>query len=272
VALPESARHVRVRAMEVGQVVARAGDLFRREGRLIQVPPDRTTVFVGDTHGDRDATERVLHRFPPPEHVIVFLGDYVDRGDDSLGNLTLLLEAKLAHPGRIFMLMGNHEVWAVTPFSPADFWERLSPREGKAYGETLAELPVAAHHPAGVLALHGALPDVVHIEDIARIELGSADWRKITWGDWADVPGYAFGSGVSGRPTFGASYFVEVASRLGIRILIRAHQPSAPTFLFEDRCLTLFTSRAYGTTPRQVAVLRPGISLRSARDLELVEI
>ncbi len=250
---------------------ARLLDILRQEGRLVSLPAEQTTVFVGDTHGDRDATERVLDRFPPGAHVLVFLGDYVDRGPDSLGNLTLLLEAKLAHPDRVFMLMGNHEAWTVIRFSPADFWQALSPREEKAYGETLAELPFAAHHPAGVLALHGALPDVVRIEDIARIELGSADWRKITWGDWADVPGYALGSGVSGRPTFGASYFAEVASRLGIRNLIRAHQPSAPTFLFEDRCLTLFTSRAYGAT-RQVAVLRPGTSLRSARDLELVAV
>lgn len=253
-------------------LLARLRELLGKEGRLISLPADRTAVFVGDTHGDRDAAERVLHKFPPPDHVIVFLGDYVDRGDDSLGNLTLLLEAKLAHPGRVFMLMGNHEAWAVTPFSPADFWEALSPREERAYGDTLAALPFAAHHPAGVLALHGALPDVERLADIARVRLGSADWRKITWGDWADVPGYAFGSGVSGRPTFGASYFAEVASRLEVRILIRSHQPSAPTFLFEDRCLTLFTSRAYGAAPRQVAVLRPGCGLRSARDLELVEV
>lgn len=257
--------------MELGQILARAGELFRREGRLIRLPP-RTIVFVGDTHGDRDATEQVLDRFPPAEHVLVFLGDYVDRGPDSPGNLRLLLQAKLDHPDRVFLLMGNHEAWAVTPFSPADFWERLSPHEEKAYGEALAELPFAGYHPAGVLALHGALPDVARLADIEQVCLGSAEWRTITWGDWADVPGYALGSGVSGRPTFGASYFARLMSRLGVRALIRAHQPSAPMFLFEDRCLTLFTTHAYGGTPRQVAVLRPGEPLRCARDLELVEI
>ncbi|HAZ27318.1 TPA: serine/threonine protein phosphatase, partial [Candidatus Acetothermia bacterium] len=65
-------------------------DLLTREGRLVSLHDERTTVFVGDIHGDRDATERVLDRFPPGEHVLVFLGDYVDRGDDSVGNLTLL--------------------------------------------------------------------------------------------------------------------------------------------------------------------------------------
>jgi len=253
-----------------GGLLTRMRDLLTREGRLVSLHDERTTVFVGDIHGDRDATERVLDRFPPGEHVLVFLGDYVDRGDDSVGNLTLLLEAKLAHPDHVFLLMGNHEAWAVTPFSPADFWQALSLGEEKRYGDTLSALPFAAWHPAGILALHGALPDVARIEDIGRIELGSSDWRKIAWGDWADVPGYGLGS-LAGRPAFGADYFNAVASRLEIKVLVRAHQPSAPTFLFGDRCLTLFTSRAYQAT-RQVAVFRPGRSLRSARDLELVRI
>lgn len=237
---------------------------------MINLPSDRTAVFVGDTHGDREATERVLERFPPGEHVLAFLGDYVDRGSDSLGNLTLLLEAKLAHPDSVRLLMGNHEAWAVRPFSPADFWQGLSPNAEEALGNVLLGLPFAAYHPAGVLALHGALPDVGDPAEISRISLGSAEWRAMTWGDWEDAPGYAFGAGQTGRPAFGRDYFAEVASRLGIAVLIRSHQPAAPTFLYNDRCLTLFTSQAYGGTVRRVAVLRPGRTIRSARDLELV--
>ncbi|MBC7170713.1 serine/threonine protein phosphatase [Candidatus Bipolaricaulota bacterium] len=254
---------------DLARALERAVDAGRR---LISLPPARTTVFVGDTHGDRDATSRVLDRFPPGEHALVFLGDYVDRGPDSLGNLTLLVEAKLAHPDSVHLLMGNHEAWAVQRFSPADFWERLSPPEAKALGEVLAALPLAAHHPAGVLALHGALPDAKRVDDLGRVRLGSPEWRAITWGDWVDAPGYAFGAGETGRPAFGRDYFAEVTARLGIAVLVRSHQPGAPTYLYGDRCLTLFTSRAYGGTVRRVAVLRPGTAIGSARDLELVEV
>jgi hypothetical protein len=59
---------------------------------------------------------------------------------------------------------------------------------------------------------------------------------------------------------------------LGIQVLVRSHQPAAPTFLYGDRCLTLFTSRAYGDSIRRVAVLHSGKTVRSARDLDLVEI
>jgi len=244
---------------------------FREEGRLIRLPEGKTIVFVGDTHGDREATERVLSRFLSPDHVIVFLGDYVDRGPDSEGNLRLLLEAKLSHPDRVYLLMGNHEGWAVAPFSPADFWHSLPPEKERACAEALAHLPFAAWHPSGLLALHGALPDVERLEDIEGITLGSSDWRKLAWGDWTDVPGYSAGD-YFGRPAFGRDFFEEVMERLGLKALVRSHQPFAPTFLFDDRCLTIFTSSAYGGTERRVAILRPGTPPHDARDLQLVSI
>lgn len=270
--MPWETRWGRVYPVPEAKLFAELRELFQREGRLVCLPPDRSAVFVGDTHGDREATERVLKRFPPGEHVLVFLGDYVDRGPDSAGNVHLLLEAKAAHPDRIVLLMGNHEAWAVAPFSPADFWQALSPAEERTLGEVLSFLPFAAYHPARILAVHGALPDVACIADIARIELGSADWRKMTWGDWADVPGYVVGPDLFGRPTFGRDYFAEVAGRLGLNALVRSHQPSAPLHLFQDRCLTLFTSHAYGGGIRRLAALPPGRTVRSARDLDLVEI
>lgn len=251
---------------------ARWREILDREGRLIALSGDRTTVFVGDTHGDRDATERVLETFPPGEHVLVFLGDYVDRGPDSWGNLTLLLEAKLAHPDSVHLLMGNHEGWAVERFSPADFWDALPPEGAQALAELVALLPWAAHHPTGVLALHGALPGVDRLDDLATVTFGSEGWRAITWGDWVDAPGHAFGPGPFGRPTFGADHFLEVTSRLGVGVVVRSHQPAAPLFLYGDRCLTLFTSRAYGDGIRRVAALPPGRTVRSARDLDLVEL
>ncbi len=251
------------------EVLSRAAELFGKEGRLIHLPSDKTVVFVGDTHGDLEASEFVISRFLRADHVIVFLGDYVDRGPDSAGNLELLLHTKLRYPDRIYLLMGNHEAWTVEPFSPADFWRRLSPDEARLVGEALAALPFAAHHPAGILALHGAFPDVERLEEIEHIKLGSFDWRKITWGDWVDAPGYVVDPGAFGRPAFGRDYFEEMLERLNLKVLVRSHQPFAPLYLFEDRCLTIFTSLAYGGAERVVALLKPGKKVRSARDLEL---
>ena len=257
--------------MTLVELLRKAQPLFEREGRLIELPADKTIVFVGDTHGDIDATDRVLNRFRPPEHVLVFLGDYVDRGPDSEGNLSLLVRAKLEHPTSIYLLMGNHEGWLVAPFSPADFWESLPPWDRQDIAEVLSRLPFSAWHPAGVLGLHGALPDVDGVEEIRAIQLGSSQWRKITWGDWVDALGYAVGEWF-GRPSFGRDFFEEISERLGLKALVRSHQPNAPTYLFDYRCLTIFTSSAYGGGDRRVAVLPPGRKVTDARDLELVDI
>jgi len=252
------------------KLLSKAQACFQREGRLIRLPTGKPIVFVGDTHGDRDATQQVFSQFLSSDSAIVFLGDYVDRGADSAGNLELLLRTKLAHPDRVFLLMGNHEGWAVTSFSPADFWQHLSPQEERAIAESLSFLPFAATHPRGVLALHGALPDVDTIEEVKAIQLGSSNWRRITWGDWADRPGQVVDPGAFGRPTFGRNAFETIANRIGLKALVRSHQPFAPTYLFRECCLTIFTSNAYGGTKRQVAILRPGEAFKSARDLELV--
>ncbi|MGC9529232.1 MAG: metallophosphoesterase family protein [Candidatus Bipolaricaulaceae bacterium] len=242
------------------------------QGRLVHLPADKDVVFVGDTHGDRQATERVLARFLSPQRVVVFLGDYVDRGPDSAGNLQLLLETKLDRPDQLHLLMGNHEGWSVCPFSPADFWQGLGRREGRAIGELLSLLPLVAYHPGGVLGLHGALPDVRSVDEIDSIPLGSADWRKITWGDWADVPEYVVDPGALGRPTFGRAYFDDVMARLSLRALVRSHQPFAPAYLFSGRCLTIFTSVAYGGTDRRVALLPAASRVSSAADLTVIDL
>jgi hypothetical protein len=243
--------------------------LLKEEGRLIRLPPEQTVVFVGDTHGDSDATEKVLTRFLGENRTIVFLGDTVDRGADSAGNLELILRAKRDHPNSIFLLMGNHEAWAVATFSPADFWERLDARTAGTLADALTHLPFAASHPTGVLALHGALPDVPTLDAIASVELGSEAWRAITWGDWSETGAGSDSAGALGRPTFGRADFEARAQRLGVSVLVRSHQPFAPTHAYDDRCLTIFTSNAYGTGPRRVAVLRPGVRVRSARSLTI---
>jgi len=249
-----------------------AAALFQAEGRLIELPAGREVVFVGDTHGDREATEAVLSRFLSPERILVFLGDYVDRGPESEGNLRLLLETKLRFPNRLVLLMGNHEGYCVGPFSPADFWEDLQVNEREALGATLSLLPFAAFSHRGLLAVHGALPDLPSVDAIRGVPLGSAAWRRMTWGDYVDLPDAGAPESPHGRPAYGRDSFASLSRRLGVHVLVRSHQPSAPTYLFGDRCLTLFTSRAYGSGKPRVALLRPGGEVHSARELELVEV
>jgi len=259
--------------MDERTLLERARGLFSEESRLIELKPQEAeqVVFIGDTHGDVEATQMVLERFSSSGIVLVFLGDYVDRGPHSKANLELLLEFKIEHPTQLYLLQGNHEGWKAFPFYPADFWEGLDPELRDLCSEALAELPYAVVFPNGVLGLHGALPSVETLHKIDEIAFGSEAWREIVWGDWRDSPG-AFLGDYGGRPQFGRDHFNKQMGRFGVKVLVRSHQPQAPRFLFDDRCLTIFTSNAYGPRERTVAVVPLDKKIENARDLVLERI
>ena len=256
---------------EIKELLAEAEKIFDEEANLIQMGAARV-IFVGDTHGDLEATEKIIHKYLKPGNKLVFLGDYVDRGPDSTKNINFLLQQKIGHPDSLFLLMGNHEGYAVMDFHPANFWEGLDVELRQRYSEVLSRLPLAASTQNGIIALHGALPDVPSLEDIDRIKLGSDEWQQITWGDWQGSDGGFLGLDFStGRPQFGQGWFEEVMSRFGKNVLIRSHQPDAPQVRYGGRCLTIFTSSAYRyyVPQRTIALSDLGKEVKSVDDIRI---
>ena len=78
-------------------------------------PPGTRLYAIGDIHGRLDLLLRLqaliaadAARSSAPRRVLVYIGDYIDRGPDSAGVLDLLLDRPL--PGfEIVHLLGNHE-------------------------------------------------------------------------------------------------------------------------------------------------------------------
>lgn len=236
--------------------------------KLIEIKKAKRVIFVGDTHGDLEASKFVIKNYLKKGNKIVFLGDYVDRGSFSKENLDYLLEQKIKYPKQIYLLQGNHEGHHILEFSPADFWKSLSQEEYERYCSIVEKLPLVVV-AKDIIALHGVLPDVKNLEEIKKIRLGSQEWRQITWGDFSEENSEYLGiDPITSRPQFGRDYFLKLMERFGKKVLIRSHQPTSPLFMFDNRCLTVFTSSVY-TRERTIAIYDFKKPIKTAKDLEI---
>ena len=90
----------------------------RADGRAPQVPEGTRVYAIGDIHGRADLLADMTRRIaadcaavPPARRtVLVFVGDYVDRGADSAGVIDQLLWLRANPDYETHLLRGNHEV------------------------------------------------------------------------------------------------------------------------------------------------------------------
>jgi len=67
------------------------------------------TLAIGDIHGVSSAFDALMNTVQPtPDDLLVFLGDYVDRGPDTKGVIDRILHLSQTH--QLVCLRGNHEV------------------------------------------------------------------------------------------------------------------------------------------------------------------
>lgn len=75
------------------------------------------TYAVGDIHGSLGKLTQLIaacrQHADGREMILVFLGDYIDRGADSAGVVRFIRGLQADLPGRVITLMGNHEAMAL---------------------------------------------------------------------------------------------------------------------------------------------------------------
>lgn len=84
-----------------------AEKVFENEDNVLKIDGD--VYVVGDIHGSFHDLLRILNYIESSPSKVLFLGDYVDRGEFSLECITLLFALKIEFPEKFFLIRGNHE-------------------------------------------------------------------------------------------------------------------------------------------------------------------
>ncbi|GJM87375.1 hypothetical protein PR202_ga03323 [Eleusine coracana subsp. coracana] len=97
---------------EIKQLCAAAKEIFLQQPNLLEL--EAPIKICGDVHGQYSDLLRLFdYGGYPPQSNYLFLGDYVDRGKQSLETICLLLAYKVKYPENFFLLRGNHECASV---------------------------------------------------------------------------------------------------------------------------------------------------------------
>ena len=264
---------------DLKQLCERARDVVSQESTLLDVhiEPGTQLCIVGDLHGQYDDIVSPIWGIASGENdapvKYLFLGDYVDRGPNSIEVITLLLSMKCKDPDAFLLLRGNHETRDIS--KEYGFYDECKDRYGQddgeqiwaAFNDVFDFLPLAAIVGDLIFCVHGGISqfldnarDIAHIQRPIKTEYGSEMLTDLLWADPdPEKSGWAASPRGSGN-TFGFDVAADFLERNQLQLVCRAHQviPAGYEFPFspEQNVVTVFSAPSYcGEFDNSAAVL-----------------
>jgi len=231
-----------------------AKTIFAEQPMMLEL--DAPMRIAGDVHGQYYDLLRLFEYGGPPEETnYLFLGDYVDRGRNSIETVTLLLAFKARYPENFFLLRGNHECASINRLY--GFFDeckrRYNTKLWKTFGDVFNFMPVCGLIDDRILCMHGGLsPELTSLEQIRNLPrpvdipdsglLCDLLWsdpslETFTWGD--NDRGVSF--------TFGAEIVRVFLKKHNLDLIARAHQvvEDGYEFFAGRQLVTVFSAPNY---------------------------
>lgn len=216
------------------------------------VKKDWSEFFVvGDTHGNLESAKRPAEHAIKNDVPIVYLGDYVDRGEEQLETLAYALSLKIERPGKVILLRGNHETESMN--RQYGFYRVINMRYPGSLYQNIVELydrlPVAAVVKDDYYLAHGGISR--GITSLSRInELSHTDesYKEIFWNDPSeDIEGFEPNFKRGGFQLYGEKAVSEFLDKNDLSTIIRAHEvhPEGYRYYFDEKLLSIFSVSNY---------------------------
>mmetsp|Transcript_2430 Transcript_2430/g.5202 ORF Transcript_2430/g.5202 Transcript_2430/m.5202 type:complete len:1015 (-) Transcript_2430:195-3239(-) len=249
---------------QIRALITVARDVFERQPMLLEL--EAPMKILGDIHGQFHDLLRLLEvGGPPPTANYLMLGDFVDRGRQSIETICLLLAYKVKYPENFFMLRGNHECASINRIY--GFYDECKSRYNiklwKMFTSVFNVLPVSAVIDDKILCMHGGIsPELQSLEQIKNIPRPTdvPDTGLLCDLLWSDPTPDAYDWTENDRGVsfaFGESALKRVQEKLELDLIVRAHQvvEDGYEFFAGRRLVTVFSAPNYGGSFDNAAAL-----------------
>jgi serine/threonine-protein phosphatase PP1 catalytic subunit len=257
--------------MEIKGLCLKSRDIFLSQSILLNL---KTPIKIcGDIHGQFSDLLRLFECGGyPPETNYLFMGDYVDRGSQSIESICLLMAYKIKYQSGIFLLRGNHESSLINRIY--GFYDeckkRYSIKLWKLFGDCFNCLPIAAVIDEKIMCMHGGLsPELNNFEQIQKISRPvevpeSGLLCDLLWSDpEKEINGWEENErGVSF--VFGEEVVSQFTKKFDIDLVCRAHQvvQDGYEFFAKRQLVTVFSAPNYcGEFDNNAAIMTVDASL-----------
>ncbi|CAJ0946345.1 unnamed protein product, partial [Mesorhabditis belari] len=252
---------------------------FKAQPMLLRLNPAPRLHIFGDLHGQlRDLRTQINEIGLPIDQSdslqYLFLGDYVDRGVQSVETFVLLAALKCRYPRAVYMLRGNHEdhntaiTYGFYDEIMSKYANTVNP-SNKGKGERIwlhfvsifNWMPVAALIGEKILAMHGGLsPHLTNLQQINQIPRPTLTpsyglMCDLLWSDPEPLSDPTASWAMSSRGisfTFDERTVISFCHRHHIELIVRAHQINTEMlqhghkwFGQNGRLVTLFSAPNY---------------------------
>ncbi|XP_033629969.1 serine/threonine-protein phosphatase PP1-gamma catalytic subunit B-like [Asterias rubens] len=247
-------KQVQLPENQIRQLCQLSREKFLEEPMLLEL--EAPVNIVGDIHGQfMDLIRHFDALGFPPDSNYLFLGDYVDRGKQSLETICLMLAYKLKYPSNFFLLRGNHECASINRIY--GFYDECKRRYNIKLWKTFTDcfncLPIAALVEGTIFCMHGGLsPDLSTVDQLRHINrpLDIPDHGLVCDLLWADPDDDITGWGENDRGvsyTFGGDVVRHFLKRNDLSLIVRAHQVVEDGYQFFQKrnLVTLFSAPNY---------------------------
>uniref|UniRef100_H2Q6V7 Serine/threonine-protein phosphatase n=84 Tax=Amniota TaxID=32524 RepID=H2Q6V7_PANTR len=247
-------KNVQLTENEIRGLCLKSREIFLSQPILLEL--EAPLKICGDIHGQYyDLLRLFEYGGFPPESNYLFLGDYVDRGKQSLETICLLLAYKIKYPENFFLLRGNHECASINRIY--GFYDECKRRYNIKLWKTFTDcfncLPIAAIVDEKIFCCHGGLsPDLQSMEQIRRIMRPTdvPDQGLLCDLLWSDPDKDVQGWGENDRGvsfTFGAEVVAKFLHKHDLDLICRAHQvvEDGYEFFAKRQLVTLFSAPNY---------------------------